>query len=195
MVAGPRAELLADVHQGDRAGQVAGAGGVGAVEIGQPVVDHRGGQAQGLEVGIGGGLAAEALDQQVGGAVVAHPDHFGGGFIEREAGAQRPAGHPAGTPAHHLFGERQRFVPAQLAGVEVVEGRQQDRGLDRARRRQGRVGIELGETAVIQHQQEAAHLEILLLGGQGLPALAELGELHPGLEAAQSQAPLGGGHR
>ena len=190
-IAGPGAQLLARIHQGDGLGQVAGAGGVGAIQVGQPVLHHRGGQPQELEARIDRRLAAEPLDQQVGGGVVAHPDHLSGSFVEGKAAAGRLGSHPAGTATHQLLGEAQRFIPAQLAAVEIFQGGQQDRRFDRTGRRQGDVGLELGVAAVIEHQQEAARGQPLLGCRQGFPGLAEAAELPPRFEAARGEAAAG----
>jgi len=131
-IARPRAELFPRIHQGDGARQVIGAGGVRAVQIRQPVVHRRAGEAQGLEAGIEDGFAANPFDQQVGGGVVADADHLVGRLPKGEGGADGFVRHPAGAPADHFLGHREAFVPTQLAGIEVLKTHQQDRGLDRA---------------------------------------------------------------
>ena len=181
-VAGPGAEAFAGVHQGYRPGQVTAAGGVGAIEVGQPVVHRRRGQVHGSEAFVQDGFAAQLFDQQVGGAVVAHPNHLRGRLKEGKARTNWPAGHPAGSAAHQFLGQGEGIVPAQLAAVEVFEARQQDRRLDRAGGGQGQVGLELGVAAIVEHQQEAAGGEIFVDCGQLAPALAQGCQLGAGLK-------------
>ena len=137
-----------------------------------------------MKAGIQQLLAAQSLDQQIGGAVIAHPDHLSGGFVDGEAGTQGFAGHPAGTAGLHLRSKRQRFVPAQFAGIEILQSGQQDRVLDRTGGWHGQVGLQGGVATVIEHQQEGGGLELALAGGQLGPALAQVGEFAPRLEAA-----------
>jgi len=115
-------------------------------------------------------------------------NHLGGGFPERETGAHRLAGHPAGTAPHHFLAQGERLVPAQLAGIEVFEARQQDRCLDRAGRRQGFVGLQLGVAAVVEHQQVATGLQILVACRQLGPLLAQGSELPLRFEPAEGHS-------
>ena len=187
-IPGPRAEFLARIHHGNHFGEVPGAGGVGALEIGQPVAHHRGGQPQGRKAAVDGCFAAQAFDQEVGGAVVAHPNHFGGGFKEGEAGPHGPACHPPSAAANHLFGEGQALVPAQGASIQFLQASKQHRRFDGAGCWLGAIRLQLGVATVIEHQEEAAGLEAPLGLGQLRPAGAQGLEFGAGFKTAATQS-------
>ena len=75
-------------------------------------------------------------------------------------------------------------------GIQFFQPCQQDRRLDRTGCWKRLVRLQLGVAAVIEHQQIAAGLKVLVNGRQLRPLLAEGREFRARFEASQVEAPL-----